>query len=261
VIMANLGLGVSDVEALEALPAERLFGALTPRAGGPPLGMRLAPVVDGITLPEQPWEPAATPYAAGVPLLIGCCKDEATLFARDNPAVYHLDWDGLRAELARTGLNAADTASLVDIYRRAHPAESASDLYFRIRTDRTMRSRVYAQAELKLAQGDPVYMYYFSWNTPDGNGELRAFHTADLPLEMRIVLHPEAEELSKQLASAWAGFARDGNPGSALLPSWPRYDLEKRAVMVFDIPSCSVVNDPDREAREFLKDRPFEGVL
>ena len=80
-------------------------------------------------------------------------------------------------------------------------------------------------------------------------------------LEMRIVLHPEAEELSKQLASAWAGFARDGNPGSALLPSWPRYDLEKRAVMVFDIPSCSVVNDPDREAREFLKDRPFEGVL
>jgi len=260
-IMDNLGLAEGDVDSLAALPAQRIFGALAARAGGPPLGMRLGPVVDGVTLPEQPWEPAATAHAAGIPLLIGCCKDEATLFARDNPAVYSLDWKGLHAELEKTGLSAADTGSLMELYRRLHPAESASDLYFRIRTDRTMRSRVYAQAELKLAQGDPLYMYYFSWNTPDGDGQLRAFHTADLPLEMRVVLHPQAEELSKQLASAWAGFARDGNPGSALLPAWPQYDLEKRATMVFDIPACTVVDDPDGEAREFLKDRPSDGVL
>jgi para-nitrobenzyl esterase len=158
-------------------------------------------------------------------------------------------------------LAAEDVDPLLDIYRRAHPAESPSDLYFRIRTDRTMRYRVLEQAELKLAQADPVYLYSFNWNTPLGEGKLRAFHTADLPLEMRVVLNPEAEGLSQQLASAWASFARSANPNNALLPHWPAYDLTKRATMLFDIPDCGVVNDPDQEAREFLRDRPAKDVL
>ncbi|MHB1356186.1 MAG: carboxylesterase family protein, partial [Anaerolineae bacterium] len=99
------------------------------------------------------------------------------------------------------------------------------------------------------------------WNTPLGEGRMRAFHTADLPLEMRVVLYPEAEGLSRQLASAWASFARCGNPNNDLLPDWPAYTLSERATMQFDIPSCSVVNDPDKKARLFLRDKPLMGVL
>ena len=42
------------------------------------------------------------------------------------------------------------------------------------------------QAELKVAEGKSnVFVYYFQWNTPLDGGKLRAFHTSDLPLEMR----------------------------------------------------------------------------
>ena len=62
-----------------------------------------------------------------------------------------------------------------------------------------------------FAEAD-VYMYYFAWNTPCGGGRLRAFHTAELPLAMRLVAHPESEQLSRQISGAWAAFARTGNP-------------------------------------------------
>jgi len=260
-ILARLGLAPDQADALQKVPTEVLFEAVSPRPDAPPLGMHLGPVVDGVTLPVQPWEPAASPLAAGIPLLIGYCKDEATLFVGDNPRLFDLDWEGLHAELAQSGLTAGDVETLVGIYRRAHPRETPSDLYFRIRTDRTMRQRVTAQTELKLAQGDPVYMYYFSWNTPLADGRLRAFHTADLPLEMRVVLVPEAEGLSQQLASAWASYARTGNPHTPLLPDWPAYDTRDRATMVFDVPESRPVNDPDSEARAFLKGKASQEVL
>jgi len=49
------------------------------------------------------------------------------------------------------------------------------------------------QAELKMEQGKgKVYVYYGQWNTPLGQGALKikAFHTSDLPLTMRLVLFP-----------------------------------------------------------------------
>ncbi|MHB9033045.1 MAG: carboxylesterase/lipase family protein, partial [Anaerolineae bacterium] len=260
-ILSNLELQDNQADELQRMPVEKLFGAISPKPGGPPLGMRLSPVVDGITLPAQAWEPAATPLAAGIAMLIGCCKDEATLFSQGNPKVFALDWDSLSAQLVQEELSAADAGTLVDIYRRAYPQESPSDLYFRIRTDRTMRPGGVRQAELKAAQGDPVYMYSFNWNTPLIDGKLRAFHTAELPLAMRLVLYPEAEQLSRQLAAAWASFARNGNPNNPLLPEWPQYTPEQRTTMTFDIPTCSAVNDPNGEARKFLRGKRLKGVL
>ena len=48
---------------------------------------------------------------------------------------------------------------------------------------------------------------------------------------MRCVRYPEAEQLSKQIAGAWAAFARTGNPAHSELPNWPAYDRSGRSVM------------------------------
>jgi para-nitrobenzyl esterase len=45
------------------------------------------------------------------------------------------------------------------------------------------------------------------------------------------------QQLADTMHAAWVRFARDGDPG------WPRYDLDRRAVMRFDVPP-SVVDDP-----------------
>jgi para-nitrobenzyl esterase len=87
-------------------------------------------------------------------------------------------------------------------------------------------------------------MYNFAWNTPIDGGKLRAFHTAELPLAMRLVLNPEAEELSKQLAGAWAGFARSGEPNHSGLPHWEKYSTTRKSTMVFDVGNTVLVDQP-----------------
>jgi para-nitrobenzyl esterase len=105
-----------------------------------------------------------------------------------------------------------------------------------------------------------VYVYYFQWNTPCAGGKIRAFHTADLPLTMRLVRYPEAEQLSRNLSGAWTAFARNGNPSQKELP-WPAYTTSQRATLVFDAVGSEAVNDPDRDERIMLQDLPSGGLL
>ena len=85
---------------------------------------------------------------------------------------------------------------------------------------------------------------------PDRPGVNCAWHTADLPLQMRVVLHPEMESLSRQMAHAWAAFIRTGSPSTSALP-WPPFTPEDTCTMVFDH-TCSVRQDPWQTRRKAL---------
>jgi para-nitrobenzyl esterase len=185
------------------------------------------------------------------------------VFIPGNPeAAFRLDAAGLRTSLAECGIPAGEVDPLLALYRHAYPAESPVDLFFRITTDRGARWNATRQAELRLAQGGAnVYTYYFNWNTPCGEGRLRAFHTAELPLALRLVAHPEVEPLSRQISDAWVAFARTGNPSHPGLPHWPAYTLDERATMIFDVPTSATVNDPDGEMRRMLRDHPSGSML
>jgi para-nitrobenzyl esterase len=249
-------LGKTKVEELQNVPANDLLKA---GSGAGPMGF--GPVVDGHSLPHQTWDPTAPEISAGIPMIIGNCKDESTLFAMGNQSLYSLDEAGLRTALVKAGLPESKVDPLLALYHRDHPKESPSDLYFRISADCGARRNAAKQAELQLANGKSnVYVYYFEWNTPLAGGKLRAFHTADLPLEMRLVLFPESEQLSRQLSAAWAAFARTGNPSQKGLP-WPAYTIVQRATMMFNSVGTGAVNDPDRDERIMLKDLPPGGLL
>jgi para-nitrobenzyl esterase len=249
-------LGVNKVEDLLNVAALDLLKA---GVGSGPIAF--APVVDGRSLPHQTWDPTAPKLSAGIPMIIGNCKDESSLFVQNNPALYKLDDAGLRTALAKLGLPEAKLSALLTLYRRDHPTKSPSDLYFRISSDYGARRNAAKQAELQLANGNAnVYIYYFQWNTPVANGKLRAFHTADLPLEMRLVRYPESEQLSRHLSAAWGAFAKTGNPSQKGLP-WPAYTTAGRQTMVFDAVGTRAVSDPDRDERVMLKDLPPGGLL
>jgi para-nitrobenzyl esterase len=191
-------------------------------------------------------------------MLVGNDKDESSLFALRDEALFTLDDAGLRSRIVKDGIPEGEVESLLALYRRDHPNDGPTDLYFRISTDRGARRNAVKQAELKLEQGRAtVYMWYCQWNTPLGEGskKIRSFHTCDLPLTMRLVLFPESEQLSRQLSAAWAAFARTGDPSQKGL-AWPAYSLARRATMVFDAPKSEVVNDPDKDERLMLRDRP-----
>jgi para-nitrobenzyl esterase len=242
-------LGVSKPEDLQNISAQDLFKA----------GTGSGPVVDGHSILKQPWDPTAPVESAGLPMMVGNCKDESTLFG--GAQYQNLDEAGLKSVLAKNRIPAEQIDPLLVLYRRDHPNESPSDLYFRISADRGARRNAARQAELKLAETNTkVFVYYFQWNTPVDGGKLRAFHTADLPLEMRLTLYPESEQLSRHLSAAWAAFARTGNPSQKGLP-WPAYTLEQRATMIFDVKQSKAVNDPDRDERLALRDLTPGGLL
>ena len=194
-------------------------------------------------------------------MIIGNYQDEMTLFTPDQ-TLFNLDEAGLRDRVVKAGIPESDAREIIALYHRDHPKENPSDIYFRMASDRAARSHAVTQAERRIAQGKAhVYMYHFEWNTPLLDGKLRAFHTAELPLAMRLVEFPESEKLSRQIAGAWAAFARNGNPQHSGLPKWPAFSVTERATTLFNAPVSEAVNDPDRDERMALLKHPSSSLL
>jgi para-nitrobenzyl esterase len=256
-VLAHLGLTENQVDELQNVPADKLYAAAEATEW-----TRMGPVVDGHSVPQQIWDPTAPEISADIPLIIGNCKDESTLFSKQDEGLFHLDEAGLRARIVKAGIPESNVDPLLAVYHRDHPKDTPSDIYFRISTDRGARWNGVRQAELKIAQGKAkAYLYEFVWEPPVAGGKYKAFHTAEHPLSMRIVRYPESEQLSRQISGAWVAFARHGSPNRQGLPDWPAYSTTDRSVMIFDADKSEAVNDPDREERRMLLDWPTHHLL
>ena len=60
---------------------------------------------------------------------------------------------------------------------------------------------------------------------------------------------PGLAEAAKAISSYFASFARTGVASARGQPAWPRYDTERRAVMLLNS-ECKVVHDPESEQRQ-----------
>ncbi|GFE82427.1 carboxylic ester hydrolase [Steroidobacter agaridevorans] len=234
-------VGAADIAALRALPYEKFVGPGTPGN---------MPAYDGRTLMAQPWAQAPA-AAADVPLIIGYCKDELTLFALGDPALFKLEWADVPGRLAKAlSLPPAAAERVVATYRAAFPKDDPSDGYFRISSDGSFGRAMVTMADRKAAQRPPVYFYRMELDTrlPPG---LRAIHTAELPMTVGLSPRPDTAALTKQISATWAAFARSGDPNHAGLPTWKRYDSSSQNTMIFDITSRSGL-DPQSAPRASL---------
>jgi para-nitrobenzyl esterase len=245
-------LGVKTAEDLQHVPMDQLVAAtLSTR------GLRLAPVLDGRTLPSGPFDPTAPALSADVPLLIGSTEFEVNFFP--NTKLDPIDAPELHAAVKQaTRADDAEVDKLIAVYRKGRPNASDIDLSQIIASD-GFRSPVITEAERKAAQPAPVYMYYFTWKSPMHDGKLKAFHTLEIPFvldnvdEAKSMTGSGADRypLQDKMSGAWAAFARTGNPNHKGLPNWPVFKTDQRATMVFDN-QCKVVNDPHGEERMAL---------
>jgi para-nitrobenzyl esterase len=246
-------LGVKTAEDLQKVPMNQLVDVTLKTRG-----LRLGPVVDGHSLPGNPFDPTAPAMSADVPVLTGTTETEVTFFP--NTPLDPIDDATLLTRVKQAArANDEQAKHLIDLYRKGRPGVSDIDIALIVASDSQFRPGVMTQAELKSAQKAPVYMYYFKWRSPVHDGKLKSFHTLDIPFVLENVDNApsmtgtgqDRYPLQDRMSSAWAAFARTGNPNHKGLPNWPAFNTTQRATMILD-KECKVVNDPNGEERRAL---------
>ncbi len=256
-IFTTAGLEPGDVAGLAALPMDEYLKVLMDSRSRAAF---FRPVADGRSLTRQPFSPDATPVSADIPLLVGTNRTEMRLQAGlADPEAFALSWEQLPGKL-KPVVGDADVEAVISGMREAYPEADASEIYFQVATFRNYRGTALRQAERKSAQNmAPVYMYRLDWETPVEGGRLKSPHALDIAFVFDNVARstsytgtgPEQQRMADLMSEAWISFARTGNPNTADLPEWPRYDVTDRATMIFDV-EPRVVKDPDLE-RELLQ--------
>jgi para-nitrobenzyl esterase len=240
-LLDRLRIKPRNMKQLQSIPAEQLVAAA---------GSGFTPVVDGVTLPSHPFDPAGSNFSVDVPILIGTNKDEFPSYGkwREGP-------EPISDEAAANGLRELgghNPEDVVAAYRKSDLDLSPGDLLGLIFSDMAYSWESIRIAERKHAQhAAPAYMYRFDWKRP-GDAKSKASHGREFrflpyggpPLSSEEQALPLADLMSR----AWMAFVRTGNPDITGLPHWPAYDPENRATMIFN-EQGKVVNDPDRDKR------------
>jgi para-nitrobenzyl esterase len=256
-LLAKLNLKPEQLDQLQTMDSEKLTAAIK----GP--GMNFGPVVDGKTLPHDPFDPAAPEESATVPLLIGSVEEEINFFP-GTPLDPIDDADLHKRIKQTTRADDATTDKIIAAYKKGRPEKSNVELYQIIATDAGFASSVHTEADRKAAQGKaPVYKYYFTWQSKAREGKLRSFHTLEIPFVFEdldggvTMTGPGADRqaLADKMSAAWTAFAKTGNPNVKGLPQWPAFTTDQRATMVFNN-ECKLVNDPYKEARLLIAALP-----
>jgi para-nitrobenzyl esterase len=227
-------------------------------------------VVDGQILPDQPLTLFANGRFNHVPLMNGNTADEANFGLAITEYFSSTENAHRTPPTADQYLNYVNTTYAPPAYPEgtaakvlaAYPVgafKTPQLAWDRVGTD----SGICNQRRLDkiLASQIPVYAYEFADATapfffPDMPGmEALAYHTADIqyvfplwrggPLGIPHPLNPQQTKLSDQIVSAWANFARTGNPNGSGNTPWPRYTVaaDAPAWLIQDLPTSSTLTD------------------
>ena len=215
----------------------------------------LGPVVDGATLPTDPWRALAGGAARNVDLITGHVRHEQRLFSLIEGTLGRITEDQAATALDLFAPGPDGAAG----YRAA--GGSPEELYDRVHSDWLFRMPSLHIAEAHTGR---THVYELTWPAPGMGGVLGACHGLDVPLVFGNLTSgqpamligddlTEAESVSAQMRGAWTRFATDGEPG------WPPYDRAERLTRVFDT-EPAVVPYPEEVSRRIWQDHVFSAL-
>jgi para-nitrobenzyl esterase len=270
-MMKDLGLAPNDLATLQKMEWSKLVAAgnaAVAKVNPPSRGLMMGPFAPG--KPRVGWQPTldgkvinvrsftevAPEVSKNVPILVGSVSEEGNhMLSRPTEE----EWQASLAKLH----GEEKAAALVTGLKKAHPEKSIRTLSYMCSgtfglNSLSMRNNIVKMAKLKYEQkAAPAYAYYFTWQSPMLE-DAGAWHTAELAFcfdntkrcEQGTGNTPEAQALAKKMATAWANFARTGNPSQPGL-TWEPTDPETNKTMVFDN-ECRMVDDPESEVRKIF---------
>ena len=264
-LLARLGILPTAAAKLETLAPEAIVAALESNGNAPDISTRYAPVVDGKTLPAHPFEPAASPLSAGIPILTGSNECEGVPYGNPMDPYWTRELTNdaeLRNALTKlVAMSDANADRMIALYRSPRPAATPGDIAAVMAGDASLlRQSSYAIAERKYAQrAAPVYLYYFDWYSPVRGGKLRSMHGMELPF---VFAHPDLVqfmtgmgedryELAQRMSASWVAFARSGDPNHVGIPRWEPWNPNRWPTMVFGR-EVRAVDDPRGDERRAM---------
>lgn len=272
-LLDELKLQPNQIDSLQHISYERLnaagkkalrkVGESLRAENRPAFGLGWGPVHDGNFLPYQPTETAAIELSKNIPLLVGSTKTE---FGPFNPANRVTDMESAKASLQKRMPDKTD--AYLAAVKKAYPETAKPSDYMDI--DINFRAGAIRQGSQKaaVAGAAPVYMYVFSWSSPVNDGMYKSMHCMEIPFVFDNISRceemtgggKEAHALADKMSRAWIAFAQTGNPNHKGLPTWPQYNGENGATMIFDNVS-QVKNHHDKEVIEIVTGKPAVAAI
>lgn len=253
--LGRLGVTPGEVKGLPQRELRRAAGQLQLDSveSSPMLAHGLTHGVD--LLPRHPIEAARAGAIAGIPLIIGTNRREASLFARDKPPMLPTTRETVDRLFSLLSPDARDRIMA------AYPGYPHRRTLETIGADAMFAAPTWAFADAYSAHA-PTYMYRFD-HTPatlrltglgavHGSEIVHILHTYGSHLGRR--LHPLGKwwtpAVGRRMQRAWLDFALAAGDGTRpWVTDWPRYDSARRATRIIGTRSDSNRNDPDGERR------------
>ena len=170
-LLRSLDVGANDLAKLQEMPIDRLIES---SADLPQLS--LGPVVDSISLPENPVKALDVGAAKNIPMLIGTNKDEFRLYTFFDPF-----WKNPNEKILENHFQQAFGSNWPVISKLLGTERLSQTLFDKLVTMHVFTFPALKLAELQAKQGAAVWMYRFDWQSPAYNGELKACHAMEIP--------------------------------------------------------------------------------
>jgi para-nitrobenzyl esterase len=269
VVLAKMGVdgalrGEKLAAQLDALTMEQI------QEGTRAVSADWLPVVDGVVLPRNPFDPDAPALSETVPMILGNVHDETAVGGRGG----EISWDTAAAALdaaVHEYLGPYTAAEVVAKFREIHPEYSPMQVDGAAAT--AFRAWPGQRWEAERRAANPVsqrHTWVYQMNFAGAGG--RAMHTIDIPFmfdniamaEGQIGSAPEqlaaANALAATMSQMLIDYGRTGNPNgeskgasqNGALPHWPAYDLKERSTMMWER-TPRVENDPRGAERVFAE--------
>lgn len=271
-LFSKLHIEKGDLGALQEVPMNKLIRNQKKIAGTITDGKQnpFRPFVDGVIIPEKPYDLIRKGEYSKVPLILGWNESElgiiATYINQANEEGKKVMFEMMKRQILNHGIKETDLEKLIQVYKpimkEKHP-ESDFRHWDAILSDAMFGIPTIRQIEVHLKHQSNVYCYNFTYKSSKYGG---AYHSFEIPFvfgtlktaklaEGAIDSFDQAEAVSKVMMDTWLSFARTGNPNHERLPEWTPYNLNQRATMMLGIKS-KLENNPNETFR-----KAWDGVI
>jgi para-nitrobenzyl esterase len=233
------GTGAAALKALRALPTDKVVAGLNFMTMGGANGTYVGgPILDGKIMVESVEESYSAGHNMKVPMLVGANSlDIGFSFAKTMDEI--MKPFGPDADKALAAYDPNKTGNLQAVG-------------YQVAMDRLMIEPARFTAKVFAGQGQPSYLYRFSYVAESIRAKTPgAPHATEIPFVFDTVkakygaaLTAADEAAAKAANTYWANFAKTGNPNGAGLEKWPAYKSDTNMLLDFTAEGPKAMADP-----------------